>query len=102
MTPGMPVREQYGLPRRPPVLLRAAVVVVFGAITLTLLWLLMPKSPVGVAIDAILTLVIVFGGVFWALSGRDTDTSEPGAVDAGGGREHETPRWSEPPSTQSH
>jgi hypothetical protein len=55
-----------------------------------------------VALDAILTLVIVFGGVFWALSGRDTDTSEPGVVDAGGGRETETARWTEPPSTQSH
>jgi hypothetical protein len=98
----MSVREKYGLPRRPPVLLRAAIVVVLGAITLTLLWLLMPKSPVGVALDAILTLVIVFGGVFWALSGRDTDTSEPGPVDAGGGRERESARWTEPPSTQSH
>jgi hypothetical protein len=102
MTELMPATEKYGLPRRPPIWLRAAIVVVFGAITLTLLWLLMPKSPVGVAIDAILTLVIVFGGVFWALSGRDTDTSEPGPVDAGGGREHETPRWTEPPSTQSN
>jgi hypothetical protein len=55
-----------------------------------------------VALDAILTLVIVFGGVFWALSGRDTDTSEPGPVDAGGGRKTETARWTEPPSTQSH
>ena len=98
----MPVRERYGLPRRPPVWLRAAVVVVGGAVTLTLLWLLMPKTPVGVAIDAILTIVIVFGGVFWALSGRDTDTSEPGRVDAGGGREREAGRWTEPPSTQSH
>ena len=98
----MSVREKYGLPRRPPVLMRAAFVVVFGAITLTLLWLLMPDSPVGVAIDAILTLVIVFGGVFWAVSGRDTDTSEPGPVDAGGGRERESARWTEPPSTQSH
>jgi hypothetical protein len=102
MTHGMPVRERYGLPRRPPVLLRAVIVVVFGAIALTLLWLLMPKSAVGVAIDAILTLVIVFGGVFWALSGRDTDTSEPGRVDAGGGRERDAARWTEPPSTQSH
>ena len=98
----MSVREKYGLPRRPPVLMRAALVVVLGAITLTLLWLLMPDSPVGVAIDAILTLVVVFGGVFWALSGRDTDTSEPGPVDAGGGRERESARWTEPPSTQSH
>jgi hypothetical protein len=98
----MPVTEKYGLPRRPPVLFRAALVVVGGAVTLTLLWLLMPHTPVGVAIDAILTLAIVFGGVFWALSGRDTDTSEPGPVDAGGGRRREGRRWTEPPSTQSH
>ena len=98
----MSASDKYGLPRRPPIWLRAALVVVLGAITLTLLWLLMPKTPVGVALDAILTLVIVFGGVFWALSGRDTDTSEPGPVDAGGGRERETARWTEPPSTQSN
>lgn len=98
----MSVREEYGLPRRPPALLRAAVVVVFGAILLTLLWLLMPHTAVGVALDAILTLAIVFGAVFWALSGRDTDTSEPGPADAGGGGERETRRWTEPPSTQSN
>ena len=98
----MSATEKYGLPRRPPIWLRAAIVVVFGAITLTLLWLLMPKTAVGVALDAILTLVIVFGGVFWALSGRDTDTSEPGRVDAGGGGERQTERWTEPPSTQSN
>jgi hypothetical protein len=84
----MSVREKYGLPRRPPVWLRAAVVIVAGAVTLSLMWLVIPHTPVGVAIDAILTLVIVFGGVFWALSGGDTNTSEPGRVDAGGGREH--------------
>ena len=60
-TSRLSVRERYGLPRRPPVLLRAAIVVVGGSITLTLLWLLMPKTPVGVAIDAILTIVIVSG-----------------------------------------
>jgi hypothetical protein len=98
----MSVREKYGLPRRNPIWLRAAIVVVGGVVTLTLLWLLMPKSPVGVAIDAVLTLVIVFGGVFWALSGRDADTSEPGRADAGGGHENEASRWTEPPSTQSH
>jgi len=97
----MSATEKYGLPRRPPIWLRAALVVVFGAILLTLLWLLMPHTPVGVALDAILTLVIVFGGVFWALSGRDSDTSEPGLVDAGGGRERESARWTEPPSAQS-
>ena len=98
----MSVREKYGLPRRNPIWLRAAVVVVGGAVVLTLLWLVMPKTPVGVAIDAILTLVIVFAGVFWALSGRDSDTSEPGRVDAGGGRERDASRWTEPPSTHSH
>jgi hypothetical protein len=98
----MSLREKYGLPRRNPVWLRAAVVVVGGVVALTLLWLVMPHTPVGVAIDAILTLVIVFGGVFWALSGRDTDTSEPGRADAGGGRAREATRWTDPPSTHSH
>jgi len=98
----MPVREQYGLPRRPPALIRGAIVVVFGAIALTLLWLVLPHSPVGVALYVIIALAIVFGGVFWALTGRDTGTSEPGPVDAGGGRERDSARWTEPPSTQSH
>ena len=98
----MSVREKYGLPRRNPIWLRAALVVVLGAVALTLLWLLMPHTPVGVAIDAVLTIVIVFGGVFWALTGRDTDTSEPGRADAGGGRDRDAARWTEPPSTQSH
>jgi hypothetical protein len=52
----------------PQVWFHATIVVVGGAIALTLLWLFMPHTPVGVAIDAILTLVVVFEGVFWALS----------------------------------
>jgi hypothetical protein len=79
----MKVTEKYGLPRRPPIWLRAAIVVVCGAVALTLVWLVLPHSPVGVALLAIIVLIVVFGGVFWALSGRDTDTSEPGPVDAG-------------------
>jgi hypothetical protein len=98
----MTLREKYGLPRRPGVWLRAVIVIVGAAIVLTFLWLLMPKTPVGVAIDAILTLVIVFGAAFWALSGSDTGTSEAGPIDAGGGGERETSGWTQPPSTQSH
>jgi hypothetical protein len=97
----MSASEKYGLPRHTPVWLRAAIVVVGGAIVLTLLWLLMPDTPIGVAIDAILTLVVVFAGVFWALSGRDTGTSEPGPADAGGGGARAAGRWTEPPSAGS-
>lgn len=82
--------HMYGMPRRGGVWLRAVIAVVGCAIALTLLWLLMPRSPVGVAIDAVLSLVIVFAGAFWALSGSDTDTSRGGRMDAGGGRP--TPR----------
>jgi hypothetical protein len=95
----MSLREKYGLPRRPSVWLRSAIVIVGGAILLTLLWLLMPHTAVGVALDAVLTLVIVFAGVFWALTGRDTEESEPGRVDAGGGLDHGPSGW--PRSTQS-
>jgi hypothetical protein len=98
----MSLREKYGMPRHTPVWLRAAIAIVGGAIVLTFLWLAMPHTPVGVAIDAILTLAIVFGAVWWALSGRDLDTSERGRVDAGGGGERETDRWMQPPSTHSH
>jgi hypothetical protein len=101
----MALREKYhmyGMPRRAPIWLRAAIVIVGGAIVLTFLWLAMPHTPVGVAIDAVLTLLLVFGGVFWALSGRDAETSRPGPVDAGGGREREADATIQPPSTQSH
>jgi hypothetical protein len=101
----MALREKYhlyGMPRRTSVWLRSAIVIVGGVIVLTLLWLVMPHTPVGVAIEAVLTLVLVFAAVFWALSGRDTDTSQPGPRDAGGGRERETDRWMQPPSTHSH
>ena len=39
-----------------------------------------------VVLDAILTLVVVGAGVAWALTGRDSDTSQGGLADAGGGR----------------
>ena len=94
--------HRYGMPRRPSVWLRSTIVIVGLAIVLTFLWLLMPRSPVGVAIDAVLSLLLVFAGVFWALSGRDTETSTGGPVDAGGGRERESDEWMQPPSTQSH
>jgi len=93
--------DVYGLPRHMSVWLRAAIVVVVGAIVLTLVWLVMPHTPLGVALDAMLTLLVVFGAVFWALSGRDTDTSRAGRLDAGGGREREPESWMEPTSRQS-
>ena len=69
---------------------------------LTLLWLVMPHTALGVALDAVLTLLLVFAAVFWALSGRDTDTSRAAPRDAGGARERESDAWMEPPSRQSH
>ena len=92
----------YGMPRHMPVWLRSAIVIVVGAIVLTLLWLAMPNTPLGVAFDAVLTLLLVFAGVFWALGGRDTDTSRAAPLDAGGGRDRESEQWMEPPSRQSH
>lgn len=90
------------MPRHMSVWVRAAIVVVAGVIVLTLLWVVMPDTPLGVALDAVLTLVFVFAAVFWALSGRDLDTSRAGLVDAGGGREGESDSSMKPPSQHSH
>jgi hypothetical protein len=98
----MSVREKYGLPRRPSVVVRAATTIPLAAALLVVLWLLLPHSPVGVALYVILALSIVFGAAWLMLSGADAGTSEPGRVDAGGGRDRESARWTEPPSTQSH
>lgn len=64
------VRETYDLPERAPVPYRQYGVMVAIPIALILAWLLLPSSPVVVAILAVLTLAAVFAGVRWVLASR--------------------------------
>ena len=56
-------RENYDLPKRPPLPFRQAAVM-FGAVVLALgLWFLLPSSPIVVALIAVIVLAAVFMGV---------------------------------------
>jgi hypothetical protein len=70
-------RENYDLPKRPPLPFRQAVVM-FTVIVLALgLWLLLPNSPIAVAFLAIVLLAAVFTGVGLVLRSRELD-KKPG------------------------
>jgi membrane protein implicated in regulation of membrane protease activity len=71
------LREDYDLPKRPPLPFRQAVVM-FAAIAIALgLWLLLPSSPFTVALLAVTVLAAVFIGVARVLSSRELD-EKPG------------------------
>lgn len=64
------IRETYDLPRRPPVPVRHwAFMVGFVALALVL-WVVLPDSPVSVALLAIALLAVVFTGVASVLRSR--------------------------------
>jgi hypothetical protein len=70
-------RENYDLPKRPPLPFRQAAVM-FAVIVLALgLWLLLPNSPFSVAFLAIVLLAAVFTGVGLVLRSRELD-KKPG------------------------
>ena len=70
-------REDYDLPKRPPLpfrqaaLMGAFVVIALGA------WLLLPSSPITVGLLAIALLAVVFFGVGTVLRSRELD-EKPG------------------------
>ena len=78
MSPEMPrERENYDLPKRPPLPFRQAAVM-FGAVVLALgLWFLLPNSPIVVALVAVIVLTAVFLGVGAVLRSRELD-EKPG------------------------
>ncbi|MBW3609728.1 MAG: PrgI family protein [Actinobacteria bacterium] len=70
-------RENYDLPKRPPLPFRQAIVM-FGAVALALgLWFFLPSSPIVVALIAILVLAAVFIGVGTVLRSKELD-EKPG------------------------
>jgi hypothetical protein len=70
-------RENYDLPKRPPLPFRQAAVM-FTVVLLALgLWLLLPNSPISVALLAIVLLAAVFIGVGSVLRSRELD-EKPG------------------------
>ncbi len=70
-------RENYDLPKRPPLPFRQAAVM-FAVILLALgLWLLLPNSPFAVGFLAIVVLAAVFIGVGSVLRSRELD-EKPG------------------------
>ena len=70
-------RENYDLPKRPPLPFRQAAVM-FTIVLLALgLWLVLPNSAISVAILAIVLLGAVFTGVGLVLKSRELD-KKPG------------------------
>jgi hypothetical protein len=67
----MSLREDYDLPRRTSVGVRIWIVMGIAPLAALVLWLVAPSSPVAVAVLAIAILVLVGGGVAWAISARD-------------------------------
>ncbi len=71
------VRKTYDLPKRPPLPLRQFALMAAAPIAALVLWLLVPDSPVTVALLAISFLAAVFIGVGTVLKSRELD-EKPG------------------------
>ena len=70
-------RKNYDLPKKPPLPFRQAVVM-FAVVALALAgWLLLPNSPLSVALLAVVLLAAVFVGVGLVLRSRELD-QKPG------------------------
>ena len=73
----MSLREDYDLPQRTSLGLRMWIVMGIVPLAALVLWLVAPSSPVAVALLVVAILVLVGGGVAWAMSSRDL-RREPG------------------------
>lgn len=71
-------RENYGLPEKPPLPFRQAAVMVTVVALALGAWLLLPGSPITVALLAIAVLAAVFVGVGAVLRSRELD-EKPGS-----------------------
>ena len=67
------VRETYDLPKRPPVPFRQYALMLALPVVALVLWLLLPDSPITVALLAIALLVTVFVGVGMIVRSRGLD-----------------------------
>lgn len=71
------LREDYDLPERPPLPFRQAIVMCAVPLLALVLWLVLPDSPITVALLAIALLAAVFTGVGLVLRSRELD-EKPG------------------------
>jgi hypothetical protein len=71
------LRQDYDLPQRPPLPMRQAVVMFVIPLLALGLWLVLPDSPITVALLAVTILVAVFAGVGAVLRSRELD-EKPG------------------------
>jgi hypothetical protein len=71
------LREDYDLPERPPLPFRQAMVMFAVPLLALVLWLVLPDSPITVALLAIALLAAVFTGVGLVLRSRELD-EKPG------------------------
>ena len=67
----MSLREDYDLPQRTSLGTRMWVVMGIVPLAALVLWLVAPSSPVSVAVLVVAIIVLVGGGVAWAMSSRD-------------------------------
>jgi len=71
------LREDYDLPKRPPLPFRQAALMITFVVLALGAWLLVPNSPIAVGLLAITLLAVVFLGVGRILSSRELD-EKPG------------------------
>ena len=92
MAPAMSVREQYDLPKRPPVPWRVLVLVAVVTLLALGIWRLGPDSPVLVVIVFLAVIGSVFFGVFSIITSRRLEQLPGGEPPhrAGPGREGST------------
>ena len=71
------LREDYDLPRKPPLPFRQAALMLTFVVLALGAWLLLPNSPITVGLLAIALLAVVFLGVGAVLRSRELD-EKPG------------------------
>jgi hypothetical protein len=64
------IRETYDLPERPPTPFRQWAVMAVIPVLVIVGWIVLPNTAVSVALLAVATLVVVFGGIAWVLRSR--------------------------------
>ena len=68
--PDRSIRETYDLPQKTPMPVRQWGLMLLVPAVVVLLWIVLPSSPIVVALLAIVTLAIVFIGVRMVLASR--------------------------------
>ncbi|CAA9473984.1 MAG: hypothetical protein AVDCRST_MAG67-235 [uncultured Solirubrobacteraceae bacterium] len=71
------LRDDYDLPKKPPLPFRQAALMCTVVVLALAGWLLLPNSPLSVALLAVVLLGVVFTGVAMVLRSRELD-KKPG------------------------